>query len=197
VDPVTGELVQSQDISQYKPQDFGASADADWDSYAANLQELADSGGFTSQWKLNGDGTRTMTSDDGSTMTVDSDGNILGVTDATDTFYNPDVVGNGKSAVTAKIAANSTPQGRVARMIANAQTNLTPLDSSSFNSLIGMLGGQSQQTQGPLMPFFGTVGDIQSMNDIFGGDVQLPGAGDSVHAASGGSPDDLINLLRG
>ena len=76
-------------LTDYAPQDFGASANMDWASYEQSLKDAADNNGFSSLWVLNEDGTRSYTAEDGSTMTVDPDGGIVGVTNSTDTKYEP------------------------------------------------------------------------------------------------------------
>lgn len=87
--PYTGETITGQDVSQYRPQDFGASTGEYWEEYEQSLKDMAQSGGFTSQWVANDDGTHTYTADDGSTMTVNQNGDIVGFTKATDTSYTP------------------------------------------------------------------------------------------------------------
>lgn len=78
-DPVTGETVVGADPSMYNVQNLGIGDDVDLsffdDPYAA--------------WAKNEDGSRTYTYDDGSTVTADQDGNIINVTETTDTPYNP------------------------------------------------------------------------------------------------------------
>jgi hypothetical protein len=68
-------------------QNFGVPADQNMDSYQDTLKEIWDNGGTTSQWQSNEDGTKTMVHDDGSTVSIDENNNIVFVTPATDTKY--------------------------------------------------------------------------------------------------------------
>lgn len=77
--PVTGETIVGADPSIYNVQDLGLGEKVDFSAYDDPF--LA--------WTKNDDGSRTYKYDDGSTLTADEDGNILGVTNATDTPYKP------------------------------------------------------------------------------------------------------------
>lgn len=78
----------SVNFSDYPVQDFGeGNATQYLDEYQQNMLDIAESGGYTSQWVPDEQGNRTLTSDDGSTITVDPFGDVIGTTRATDTPY--------------------------------------------------------------------------------------------------------------
>jgi hypothetical protein len=79
-DPITGETIVGGNPADYPNQDFGVDVTVP-DDFTGEAPEL---------WRPNEDGTLTLTSDDGSTLTIDSDGNIVGVTESTDTPYVPE-----------------------------------------------------------------------------------------------------------
>lgn len=76
-DPVTGQTIVGADPSMYNVQDLGLGDEVDLSFYDDPF----------AAWKTNEDGSRSYTYDDGSTITADEDGNVLGVTEATDTPY--------------------------------------------------------------------------------------------------------------
>ena len=73
------------DLSLYPVQNFGVPVEQYMDSYQKTLQDIYDNGGMASQWMPNGDGTNTMVHDDGSTVTINENNEIVYVTPATDT----------------------------------------------------------------------------------------------------------------
>jgi len=66
---------------KYGVQDLGIT-DENFKSFDENLKKMIDDGNLPTQWKPGGDGTYTLTGDDGDTLTIGSDGSILGSTDA-------------------------------------------------------------------------------------------------------------------
>lgn len=78
-DPVTGQTIVGADPSMYNVQDLGLGDEVDLSFYDDPF----------AAWTTNEDGSRSYTYDDGSTITADEDGNVIGVTEATDTPYNP------------------------------------------------------------------------------------------------------------
>lgn len=65
----------------YGVQDLGIT-DENWDSFNQNLLDMQKEGQLPTQWKPNQDGTFTYTGDDGDTLTINSDGSIVGYTEA-------------------------------------------------------------------------------------------------------------------
>ena len=84
--PTTGN--GSVDFSDYPVQDFGeGNVEQYLSEYQQNMLDIAENGGYTSQWVPDEQGNRTLTSDDGSTITVDPFGDVVRTTQATDTPY--------------------------------------------------------------------------------------------------------------
>jgi hypothetical protein len=80
-DPETGETIVGADPSDYNVQDLGFDEKIDFGAYDnPNLG-----------WTTNEDGSLTYVYDDGSTITANEDGSILGVTESTDTPYTPGI----------------------------------------------------------------------------------------------------------
>jgi len=77
--PETGENVVGADPSMYNVQNLGIGDEVDFSFYDDPF----------SAWAANEDGTRTYTYDDGSTITADENGNVINVTETTDTPYVP------------------------------------------------------------------------------------------------------------
>lgn len=102
----------SVDFSDYPVQDFGeGNVEQYLSEYQQNMLDIAENGGYTSQWVPDEQGNRTLTSDDGSTITVDPFGDVIGTTQATDTPY----VAPPKAGLpTINISAGTTGAGGVA-----------------------------------------------------------------------------------
>ena len=84
--PTTGD--GTVNFADYPVQDFGeGNAEKYLDEYQKSLLEMAESGGYSTQWVADEEGNRTLTYDDGSTITVDPFGYVAGTTNATDTPY--------------------------------------------------------------------------------------------------------------
>lgn len=65
----------------YGVQDLGITQE-DWDSFNQNLLQMQEEGRLPTQWQPNEDGTFTYRDDDGSTLTINPDGSIVGYTEA-------------------------------------------------------------------------------------------------------------------
>lgn len=66
---------------EYGVQDMGFTQE-NWDAYNQHMLDMQTRGELPSQWKPGADGAFTYTGDDGATLTIDADGNIVGYTDA-------------------------------------------------------------------------------------------------------------------
>lgn len=94
----SGNTIVGADPSQYPSQDVASASDDYWKEYQDRLKEIVEKGGHTAQWVDNEDGTKTLKNDDGSTLTVDQNGEVVGFTQATDTAYNPQASQSSKNA---------------------------------------------------------------------------------------------------
>jgi hypothetical protein len=78
LDTLTGEETPPPD---YGVQDLGITGE-NWDSFNQNLKQMTDEGRLPSQWKSDEEGNYTYVSDDGSTLTIGPDGEIVHYTEA-------------------------------------------------------------------------------------------------------------------
>ena len=201
--------------SDYAVQNLGGT-DVFWNEYQTNLQDLLDQGGLTSQWTPNEEGYYTMTSDDGSTITVDSSGNIHSVTDETGAAYTPSGSGARVSLPTNKIL--DALQGQISSALAQnkslgdqmaAQTKAQADAQAAANAQLAAQQAQAQQQQGmtnllmlaglsdaqnqQAAPVQVAPADVKSFEEqgyggLFGGQLQF---------SDGGEVDDLLKLLKG
>lgn len=180
--------------SNYPVQDLGNTS-LFWNEYQTNLQDIVDKGGFTSQWVPDDAGHFTLHSDDGSTITVDSMGNVLGVTSATDTKYTPPTAGAAKiNLPVGQIVSTLTGQN------ANLQQQLTQQQQQAaqqqqqqgFMNLL-MLAGLSDAQQVQQQPVQVQPADVKSFEEQGYGELFGP----QLSFAEGGDVQALIDLLRG
>ena len=147
--PTTGD--GTVNFADYPVQDFGeGNAEKYLDEYQKSLLEMAESGGYSTQWVADEEGNRTLTYDDGSTITVDPFGYVAGTTNATDTPYvgtsSPSsglptfnfslgqTGGGGTSRATGALRSVGTPSQQPTQRIAAPQRAPTP-SSSGLSSL--------------------------------------------------------------
>lgn len=153
--PETGETVTGADPADFPNQDFGVEPVVP-DDFTGEGPAL---------WEPNEDGTSTMTSDDGSTITIDSGGNVVGVTDAP--------AGNllGEAPPTPPKPPTTTVVP-AAPVNPPAQSPSPPTRQSnqdtSLLALLGMLGGgrPAQTTTTPVYAEMGQYLDVGSPLDF-------------------------------
>jgi len=208
-DPVTGETKVGADQNLYPVQDFGASANQNMDSFNQTLQDIYDNGGTTSQWAPNDDGTKTMVHDDGSTVTIDENSNIVNVTPATDTAPvttpKPTTPKPATSGPTNAPAKTNTSQNLISAAIPaivaaggvaalNANSDGTPEQQAAARKILRMDWNQ----QDVLAPKGGIAYGQQYLNPKFT-EVQAAQGGLMSLAGGGmlGSYSDGGRLLRG
>lgn len=152
-DPVTGKTIVGADPSMYNVQDLGLGDDVDLsffdDPYSA--------------WASNEDGSRSYTYDDGSTVTVDENGNIINVTETTDTPYNP-----GPKTYTYDDGSTLTvdEDGNV-------------IDTTEATDFPLTLGNSSNSSKGPVikLPFGGNPNVLRGAGALLGGAAVLGSLG--------------------
>lgn len=153
--PETGETVTGADPADFPNQDFGVEPVVP-DDFTGEGPAL---------WEPNEDGTSTMTSDDGSTITIDSGGNVVGVIDAP--------AGNlpGETPPTPPKPPTTTVVP-AAPVNPPAQSPSPPTRQSnqdtSLLALLGMLGGgrPAQTTTTPVYAEMGQYLDVGSPLDF-------------------------------
>lgn len=163
-------------------------------------------------YSQNPDGTYTRINDDGSTLTLDQDGNILDVTMATDDGVQS--IGNVGRPMTGGATGTRPPATRppatrppVVRPPTTqptapggqppaATTNDPKADQ--FAALMSLIGSQGSAV--PQQATQPQLADIKYLYDIGGKDIfaptQLENQPKSIFAASGGHLDDLLALLH-
>jgi hypothetical protein len=124
--PETGETVVGADPSMYNVQNLGIGDEVDFSFYDDPF----------SAWAANEDGTRTYTYDDGSTITADENGNVINVTETTDTPYVPKENSAAKSSAPKGVNINF-PFGRNAIALGGA--------ALGGAALLGELGEEDEQ----------------------------------------------------
>jgi hypothetical protein len=197
--PETGETVTGADPADFPNQDFGVEPVVP-DDFTGEGPAL---------WEPNEDGTSTMTSDDGGTITIDSGGNVVGVTDAPAGNLpeeTPPTPPKPPTTTVVPAAPNNPP----------AQPPTPPgTDMASLLSLLGMVGGGQQgAVAAPPQPQVVEAGSAFDISDAFDtgffGRAQAKkeqqkqqqptkiAAGGYIDdlLAEGMSVDDLITLLR-
>ena len=173
----------------YGVQDLGIT-DENWNSFNANLKRMADEGQLPTQWKPGADGTFTFTGDDGDTLTINADGDILGSTDAPKGNLLSDTVTDPVTTKPVTTAPVTTAPVTTAPVTKAADT------SSGFDilSLLALMGGEQQPAQqkqevndDPFVEF--------DFNSPFRVNPFAPRS-PTPRMAEGGSIDELLELLQ-
>lgn len=179
-------------------QDLIAQATApefDSDALANLLPSVApgDDGGVTAVDSATGKTTTTYTADDGSTLTVDENGDVVNVTDATNTglIVEPPTPTTPTAPVppapsVTPLKPTSTPFAFLPGAVTTPSANP---DLAALLTLLG--GGQQPVTAAPVQDPYAKIKSFQG--DLFGGDIST----DFLGAATGGSIDDLLKILKG
>ena len=165
--------------------------DENFKSFDENLKKMLDDGNLPTQWKPGANGTSTLTSDDGSTLTIDADGEILGSTDApkgnliSDTVTDP--------VVTKPVT--TTGEGTTNTTTTNTTTKAADTSSGvDILSLLALMGGEQKPVQqkqevndDPFVEF--------DFNSPFRVNPFAPRS-PTPRMAEGGSIDELLELLQ-
>jgi hypothetical protein len=180
-----------------------------WDAYSKQMLEMDAKGELPSQWKPGADGAFTYTDEDGSTLTIDAGGNIVGVTDAP-----PGMLPGENPTVPTTPATPTTPVNPPVNPPVTPVNPVTPVKPATppantaqggpdLASLLALLGGSGQSAPAPVHV---APADVQLMEEIFGTNLfsKDPGGISVADAAAGkrnfrdgGSVDELLKLLRG
>jgi hypothetical protein len=178
---------EDKPLPKYGVQDLGVT-DENFKSFDENLKKMVDDGNLPTQWKPGEGGTSTLTSDDGSTLTIDADGEIIGSTDAPKGNLISDTTTTTPLVTTTKPVTTNT----------NTNTTTTKAaDDSSGVDILGLLalmgGGQKPVQQKP------EVNDDPFVEFDFNSPFRVnPFAPRSPtpRMAEGGSIDELLELLQ-
>jgi hypothetical protein len=206
-DPITGETITGAEpgsySSEYSPQDFGVDPNLGWEAYAQQMLYMQGRGELPSQWVAGPNGTYIYTGEDGDTLTLGADGEVIGTTEAPVGMMPGELPRLGapiKSAPPARPAAPVRPAAP-ARPTMPMTTATMPVkggtsDNANLIALLAALGGSSEQpTAAPVQE---NSADVQLMEDIFGPTLSLNAPENTrVKAASGGSVSELLQILRG
>lgn len=201
----------------YGVQDLGITQE-NWQSFDRNLQQMQEEGRLPTQWKPGDNGTFTYTDDDGSTLTIDENGNIIGYTETpvgnlpgeTPTG-GPNTAGPSMGgATTGATTGGNTPTTKPPTTPATPATPLTPAvqpaaKTDSSSNLLALLALADRPVQQQPQPV--PLADIKYYYD-FGDDLvpEKPQNTQNMPARfeffDGGevedlSVDDLIRMLQG
>jgi len=176
---------------EYGVQDLGITPE-NWESFNENLLTMQQEGKLPTQWKPGADGSFTFTSDDGSTLTIDDSGNILGYTEAPIGNLPGEVpAGGGTTTGGGKLptGGGGTPTG------GGKPTGGT--GSTQAQSGLGLLSMlpilATQQPSEQVKPFYSPTVQYVDVEDPF----QIVGLGNNqntktTNMASGGYLDELL-----
>ena len=173
----------------YNVQDLGIT-DENWDSFNANLQRMADEKQLPTQWKPGADGTFTYTGDDGDTITINSDGSVVGYTEAPKGNLLSDTVTNPVTTKPVTTAPVTTAPVTTAPVTKPADT------SSGFDilSLLALMGGEQkpakQEEEVNNEPFVAFDFNSPFRVNPFAPNPPTP------RMAEGGSIDELLEMLQ-
>jgi hypothetical protein len=190
---------------EYGVQDMGITEE-NWNTYNQHMLDMQARGELPTQWRPGEDGTFTYTGDDGDTLTIGADGNIVGVTDAP-----PGMLPSENPVAPITPATPTAPVKPGTPVKPPAQPPAQPSRSGpDLAALLALLGGSGQPVSGSGQsapaPVQVAPADVQLMEEIFGTKLfsRDPGGISVADAAAGkrnfsdgGSIDELLKLLRG
>jgi len=196
VEPVPEEPTPKIPADKYPVQDLNIPQE-NIDEYQKNLQDIWDTGGFTSQWQPTEEGGRTLTDDSGSTITLDETGKIIGYTEAAPGMLLKDWKAQ-QAAI--KLPPSGTPKTPVTPVTPVTPKTTTPaaktggLDIAALMTLLASMDGNTNQPPATPPPLV----DIGEQFDINSPLETNPFAKPQTQTkmARGGSIDDLLALLR-
>lgn len=185
-------------------QDLGVTQE-NVDEYQKNLQDLWDAGGFATQWKPDEEGGHTYTADDGSTITLDASGNVVGYTEAAPGALLSDLK-TTPAKPTTPVVTPAAPAPAVRPGTNAAQAGILGL-ISQLQGMQGQQMAQQAQQQPQPTPVVETGPDfsLEGPLDVgYFGDWQrqkqaqkdTQSQDGTVKIASGGFMDDLLELLH-
>jgi len=183
---------------EYGIQDMGITQE-NWDTYSQRMLDMDAKGELPSQWKPGEGGAFTYTDDDGSTITIGADGEVVGYTEAPPGALpgeQPPAPAPTTPAPTTPAPATPVPTTPVTPAPTTpAPSQNTGVDMATLLALIGGMGTPSQQAPAPVQE---NSADVQLMQDIFGPTLGITApTTKTAKAAHGGSVDELLQLLRG
>jgi hypothetical protein len=223
-DPVTGKTIVGVDpdfySSQYDPKAYGGDPDLGWDARAQQLLYQENKGELPSQWAPGPNGTYIYTADDGSTLTLAANGEVLSTAEAPAGMLLSDLL---KSGATAKLPSktpakppakpSTTPASKppattftnkpatqpATKQVTKAPSNTAGANNTDLSAFLAALGGSSE---GENSTVAGTGkendADVQLMENIFGTSLDLTTpTTKTANAAKGGSVYELLQHLRG
>ena len=197
-----------EDQSKYPVQDLGITDEA-MAEYQKNLQDEFNTGNGGLQGVPTEDGGRKYTYDDGSTLTVDADGNIVDYTEAEQGMLLSDLkgqTGTGSNAG-AIVTPKPTPTPKPTVTTNTTTTNVTPATTqtggtnwaSLLSTLAAMSAGQQQQQQAATPPPTVDIGpqfDLEQPLETNPFYRATTNQASTTKMAAGGSIDDLLALLK-
>lgn len=165
------------------------------DSFNQNLQTMQDEGQLPSQWQPDESGNMALTSDDGSTVTIDSTGDVVGSTEAPAGSLIEDYTSTAPTGGPAKTpGAQTTPVAQTASTLATKQAAQPAQDSMGLLGLLALMGmGQppaTPQKSVPDEPFVVFDWNKPLQIDPFAASATNP------KMAEGGSIDELLAMLQ-
>lgn len=179
-------------------------------SFDENLVKMLEEGRLPSQFVKNDDGTYTMTSDDGSTITIDKDGNVLDVLAAPeDTDFHQVIVdkrlrkdplelitSDEDALVTPTpisipkvVEEKPTPKKATPKTSGKVTGKTSAKQTPDLPALLALLSGQGQGPIPLVVPE--NRADIKLMEDIYGTSLSAPSTGKETNRAN-----ELARLLR-
>jgi hypothetical protein len=179
-------------------------------SFDENLVKMLEEGRLPSQFVKNDDGTYTMTSDDGSTITIDKDGNVLDVFAAPeDTDFHQVIVGERLRkdplelitsdddarieptpiSIPKVVEEKPTPKKPTPKTSSKVTGKTSAKQTPDLSALLALLGGQGQGPIPLVVPE--NRADIELMEDIYGTSLSAPSTGNANERA-----EELARLLR-
>lgn len=194
----------------YGVQDLGITQE-NWQSFDQNLQQMLQEGRLPTQWKPGDNGAFTYTDDDGSTLTIDANGNITGYTEAPAGNLPGETPTGGPS--TAGPSTGGTKPGTTptTKPPTTPTTPTTPTIPTIPKPPTATAGGTSGMNLMGLLALLGAEGGGQSTAPTppptvdIGEQLDLEGALETnpfarkqtqPKMATGGSIDDLLAMLQ-
>jgi hypothetical protein len=200
----------------YGVQDLGITPE-NWQSFDKNLLAMQEAGQLPTQWKAGQNGQFTYTDDDGSTLTLDASGNIIGHTEAPPgnlpgetppggtttgnttipkipvggTTTSTTTTGTTTGGTTTGGTTGTTPGAVVPGIPTGGTSGTSGMDLAGLMALLGAAGGSQPSAPPPTV-------DIGQQLDLEADLQTNPFAKQQTQSkmASGGSIDDLLALLQ-